>query len=92
MSKVFVFLMTCMLSVSVWAAKVEVAIEGMTCGMCEGKVTEMLNKTGKCQNVKVSVESKKASFETVKGKGITDSEIKKAVQDAGYDAKKITRS
>lgn len=92
MSKVLVFTASILLSLGVLAAQVDVAIEGMTCGMCEGKVTEELNKTGKCQQVKVDVKSKKASFQTIKGKDISDSEIKKAVQEAGYEAVKITRS
>lgn len=92
MSKVLVFTLFSLLSLGALAAKVEVAIEGMSCGMCEGKITENLTKTGKCDKVKVSAPDKKATFETVKGKDITDAEIKKAVQDAGYSATKITRS
>jgi copper chaperone CopZ len=91
MRYMIVILMGCLVSFSLWAAKVEVAIEGMTCGMCEGKVTEMLNKTGKCSNVKVSASDKKATFETVEKKELSDAEIKKAVEAAGYKATKITR-
>ncbi len=91
MRKLIVISVGCLLSMSVWAAKVTVAIEGMSCGMCEGKVTEMLNKTGKCAQVKVDVNAKQATFDTLKGKDISDLEIKKAVQEAGYDATKITR-
>ena len=90
MSKVLIFTIAALMSFSVFAAKVNVDIKGMTCGMCEGKVTEMLNKTGKCTNVKVDAAAKKATFET-KGE-LSDSEIKKAVQEAGYEATKITRS
>jgi copper chaperone len=90
MTKFLVFLATCLLSIAAFAGNVQVDIVGMTCGMCEGKVTESLTKTGKTQNVKVDVKSKKASFET-KGE-ITDAEIKAAVKDAGYEAVKITRS
>ena len=91
-AKLIVFSMTCLLSLSIWAARVDVAIEGMSCGMCEGKVTEELTKTGKCNKVKVDVTAKKATFETVKGKDISDDDIKEAVQKAGYTATKITRS
>lgn len=91
MNKFLVFSAACLMSMSVWAAQVEVAIVGMTCGMCEGKVTEQLTKTGKCDKVKVSAADKKATFETLKGKDITDAEIKKAVAEAGYEAVKITR-
>jgi copper chaperone CopZ len=49
-----------------------------------------LTKTGKVKAVKVDAAQKKATFETT-GE-ISDAEIKKAVQSAGYDAVKITRS
>jgi copper chaperone len=90
MQKVLVFFATCLLSLSALAGNVQVDIVGMTCGMCEGKVTESLTKTGKTHNVKVDVKTKKATFET-KGE-LTDAEIKAAVKDAGYEAVKITRS
>ena len=92
MSKILVFSAACLMSFAAMAAKVEVAIVGMTCGMCESKVTKELTKTGKCAKVKVDAQAKKAVFETVEGKDITDAEIKKAVQEAGYEALKITRS
>jgi len=92
MSKVLVFTLLSLLSFGALAAKVEVVIEGMTCGMCEGKITENLTKTGKCEKVKVSAPDKKATFETVQGKDLSDAEIHKAVREAGYRATKITRS
>lgn len=93
MPSVLVFLASCLLGLSAMAAnpsKVKVDIVGMSCGMCEGKITEKLTKTGKAQNVKVSASDKVATFET-KGE-ITDAEIKAVVKDAGYDAVKITRN
>lgn len=77
-------------SLGVMAAQVNLKIEGMSCGMCEGKITENLKKTGKCSNISVSAQDKKATFEA--DKEFTDTEIKKAVSDAGYKVTEITRN
>ncbi|MFP5459079.1 MAG: heavy-metal-associated domain-containing protein [Bacteriovoracia bacterium] len=77
-------------SLSALAGQVQVDIKGMSCVSCVGKITESLTKTGKCSNVKVDLDAKKATFET-KG-DITDAEIKKVIEDTGYAATKITRS
>jgi copper chaperone len=79
-----------LISFSALAAQVSLKIEGMSCGMCEGKITENLKKTGKCSNISVSAKEKKATFET--SAELTDSEIKKAVSDAGYKVTEISRN
>lgn len=79
------------LSLSAFAAKVEVDVSGMTCGMCVEAITKELKNTEKAENILVSLENKKAVFEEVKGKKMSDSEIKTAIKKAGYEAVKIHR-
>jgi copper chaperone CopZ len=79
------------LSLSAFAAKVEVDVSGMTCGMCVEAITKELKDTEKAENILVSLENKKAVFEEVKGKKISDTEIKTAIKKAGYEAVKIHR-
>ena len=79
------------LSLSVFAAKVEVDVVGMTCGMCVEAITKELTATEKAENILVSVENKKAQFVEVKGKKLSDAEIKAAIKKAGYEAVKIYR-
>lgn len=79
------------LSLSAFAAKVEVDVVGMTCGMCVEAITKELTATEKAENILVSVENKKAQFVEVKGKKISDAEIKAAIKKAGYEAVKIYR-
>ncbi len=88
--KAFLLGLLASISTSAIAATVNVDIVGMSCGMCEGKVTEQLQKTGKVKAVKVDAGKKQAIFETTGP--LTDAEIKKAVQEAGYEAVKITRT
>jgi copper chaperone len=79
------------LSLSVFASRVEVEIDGMSCGMCVEHITKELSATQKVENLKVSLENKKANFDEIKGKKISDSEIKSAISKAGYIATKIRR-
>jgi len=79
------------LSFSVFAARVEVDVKGMTCGMCVSAITKELELIEKTTNISVNLEDKKARFDEVKGKKISDSEIKAAAQKAGYEVVKISR-
>ncbi len=78
-------------SATVLASKVEVEVNGMTCGMCIESITKELKSTEKTEEINVSLEKKMASFTEIKGKKISDSEIKNAIKKAGYEAGKITR-
>ena len=79
------------LSLNVFAARVDVDVNGMTCGMCVSAITKELEATEKAENISVSLENKKASFSEIKGKKLSDTEIKTAIKKAGYEAVKIRR-
>jgi copper chaperone CopZ len=79
------------ISFSLFAAKVEVEVKGMTCGMCVEAITKELKATEKVENVAVNLDTKKASFEEIKGKTLNDAEVKAAIKKAGYEAVKINR-
>ena len=89
--KMTLILLSLVLSLSAFAAKVEVDVVGMTCGMCVQAITKELEATERVQNVSVSLEQKKARFEEIKGKKVSDSEVKVAIKKAGYEAVKISR-
>ena len=89
--KILTLLTSILLSLSVFASRVEVDIVGMTCGMCVEAITKELTATQKVENVNVKVEDKKAWFDEVKGKKISDTEIKAAIKKAGYEAVKVRR-
>lgn len=81
-----------LLSLSAFAAKVEVDVNGMSCGMCVNAITKELKATEKAQDISVSLEEKKARFTEMKDKKMTDAEIKAAIKKAGYEAVKIRRN
>jgi copper chaperone CopZ len=89
--KISSFFIGILLSLSAVAAKVEVEVNGMTCGMCVGAITKELKATEKAENISVSLEDKRARFTEVKDKKLSDSEIKNAIKKAGYEAAKIRR-
>jgi copper chaperone CopZ len=85
------FFIGLVLSFGVLAAKVEVDVNGMTCGMCVEAITKELKATEKAENITVSLEEKKARFTEIKDKKISDAEIKAAIKKANYEAVKIRR-
>lgn len=90
--KIATLILGSFLSLSVFAAKIEVDIVGMSCGMCVQAITKELKATEKAENISVSLEEKKARFSETKEKKLTDSEIKNAIKKAGYEAVKIRRN
>lgn len=80
-----------MLSLSAFAANLTVDVSGMSCGMCVKAITSELEKTGKVENINVSLDDKKATFIEKKGQKITDSEVKSAIKKAGYSVTAIAR-
>lgn len=89
--KIAAILLGLSLSFAALAKKVEVEVKGMSCGMCVSAITKELNATEKAEQIKVSLEDKKATFSEVKGKKLSDSEIKSAIKKAGYDVVSIKR-
>lgn len=89
--KILIILMSLLVSLSAFASRVELDVVGMTCGMCVEAITKELTATQKAENISVKVEDKKAWFDEVKGKKITDTEIKAAIKKAGYEVTKVRR-
>jgi copper chaperone CopZ len=80
-----------LLSYSSLAGRIEVDVNGMSCGMCIESITKELKNTEKAENISVSLEEKKARFSEIKDRKISDAEIKLAIKKAGYEAAKIRR-
>jgi len=89
--KISLILGALLMSLQIAAAKIEVDVEGMTCGMCVSAIKKELEATERVQNISVNLEAKTARFEEMKDKRIPDSEIRSAIKKAGYTVVKITR-
>ncbi len=64
-------------------SKIEISIEGMTCGHCAMSVTTELATLEGVSNVQVDHASGKA---TVESKGVSEDQLSAAVEEAGYQA------
>ena len=63
--------------------KVRVKIEGMTCGMCEAHICDVIRRTlPSAKKVKASKARGEATFITEAD--VDESELKKAIADTGY--------
>lgn len=89
--KVLILVISLFAAMNAFAARVEVDVVGMTCGMCVEAITKELTATQKAENIAVKLDDKKATFDEVKGKKISDTEIKAAIKKAGYEAVKVRR-
>lgn len=89
--KVLILVISLFAVINAFAARVEVDVAGMTCGMCVEAITKELTATQKAENIAVKLDDKKATFDEVKGKKISDTEIKAAIKKAGYEAVKVRR-
>ena len=64
-------------------SKIEITIEGMTCGHCAMSVTNELATLEGVRNVQVDHSAGKA---TVEAEGVSEAQLSAAVEEAGYQA------
>jgi copper chaperone CopZ len=74
-----------------FADVVKVSVNGMVCGFCAQGITKKLNNTQSVENVKVDLENKLVTFNTLAGKTLDDASLSKLLMDAGYTVVKIER-
>lgn len=63
--------------------RINLAIKGMSCGHCVGRVDKALSEVGGVDSVKVSLDDARAEVE---GTGVDLDALIKAVTEAGYEA------
>lgn len=68
--------------------KTTVGIEGMSCGMCEAHINDIVRREFKVKSVKSSV--KKKNSEIVSKEPIDEEKLRKAITDTGYTVTGIT--
>lgn len=81
--------------IAVGAAKagtIEMKVYGLVCGYCVQGIEKILRKNPATDQVMVSLENKLVVVTTKEGKDIPDADLTKAIVDAGYEVKGITRS
>ena len=79
-------------SVAARAETIEMKVYGMVCGFCAQGIEASLRKNPATVDVVVSLEKKLVVVKTKDGADIADPDLKKAIADAGYDMKSVTRT
>jgi copper chaperone CopZ len=74
------------------ASTIEMKVYGLVCAFCAQGIEKTLRKNPATQDVLVSLEYKLVAISTTDGMDIADGELVKALTDAGYDVKAITRT
>ena len=74
------------------ANTIEMKVYGMVCGFCAQGIEASLRKNPAVVDVLVSLENKLVVVETRALENIDDVALSKAIADAGYDLKAVTRT
>ncbi len=74
------------------AATIEMRVYGLVCAFCAQGISKTLRKYPATSDVVVSLENKLVAVATHEGQDIPDAELTKALTNAGYDVKIITRT
>jgi copper chaperone CopZ len=74
------------------AATIELKVFGLVCGFCAQGIEKTLRKKPAVEDVIVSLENKLVAVATRSGQDLSDAELRKALQDAGYTVKAISRT
>jgi copper chaperone CopZ len=74
------------------AATVEMTVNGLVCAFCAQGIEKKLKKFPAAAEVLVSLEHRLVAVSLKDGQDISDAELRKALTDAGYTVKAISRS
>jgi copper chaperone CopZ len=74
------------------AGTIEMKVYGLVCAFCAQGIEKTLRKNAATEDVVVSLENKLVAIGTKDGADISDEELTRALTDAGYDVKGITRT
>jgi copper chaperone CopZ len=74
------------------AATIEMTVNGLVCAFCAQGIEKKLKKFPATAEVVVSLEHRLVAVALKDGQDIPDAELRKALTDAGYTVKSISRS
>ncbi len=64
-------------------AELTYTVAGMTCGHCTAAVTEEVEQVAGVDTVEVDLDTKRV---VVRGDGVSDTDVRAAIVEAGYEA------
>jgi mercuric ion binding protein len=85
-------LVAILIGASASAGTIELKVYGLVCAFCAQGIEKTLRKNPATADVIVSLEHKLVAVATKPGQDIADTELTRALTDAGYDVKLIERT
>src|SRR5271169_4485135 len=79
-------------SASVQAATIEMHVNGLVCAFCAQGIEKQLRKFPATADVVVSLEQKLVAVALKDGQDISDTDLRRALTNAGYTVKTIQRT
>jgi periplasmic mercuric ion binding protein len=92
MKKAIIAAALALLAATANAGTIEMKVYGLVCAFCAQGIEKTLRMNPATEDVVVSLENKLVAIGTKSGADIPDAELKKALTEAGYDVKAITRT
>jgi copper chaperone CopZ len=92
MKRILLFSMLVLSAATAAAETIEMKVYGLVCGFCAQGIEKTLRKNPATEDVVVSLENKLVAIATRPGQDIPDADLTKALTDAGYDVKGISRT
>jgi copper chaperone CopZ len=89
---VFLLLLGLLASAAASAGTIEMKVNGLVCGFCAQGIDKKMRENPATDTVTVSLENKRVVVTTKSGTDISDADLTKAITEAGYELKGITRS
>lgn len=74
------------------AGTIEMKVNGLVCSFCAQGIEKTLRKNPATADVVVSLENRLVAVATKDGQDIADGDLTKALKNAGYDVKSISRT
>ena len=92
MKSLFVIAIALVASAAAAAGTIELKVYGLVCSFCAQGIEKTLRKNAATEDVVVSLENQLVAIGTKAGQDIPDADLTKALTNAGYDVKAITRT
>ena len=73
------------------ASEIDVKVKGMVCSMCAQGIQKKISSQKSVESVKVNLDDKHVLIQTKKGQDLSDEEITKMINEAGYNVAEIKR-
>lgn len=74
------------------ATTIEMTVNGLVCGFCAQGIEKTLRKNAATEDIVVSLENRLVAVATKPGTDISDDTLRRALTNAGYDVKAISRT